>query len=69
MSSSDRFTPAAIRENCRAFAERMLREGFLMGEDRRECVVEVHDEAGAVLLELTLEDAVGGPARLATLLN
>ena len=69
MRSSDRFTPTAIRENCRTFAERMLREGFVMGEDRRECVVEVHDEAGTVVLELTLEDAVGGPTGLAALLN
>jgi hypothetical protein len=69
MSTSNRFTPTAIRENTRMFAERMLREGFVLGEDRRECVVEVHDEAGTVLLELTLEDAVGGPEVLASLLN
>jgi hypothetical protein len=69
MSTSDRFTPAAIRENARAFAERMLKEGFLLGEDRRECVIEVHDVAGTVVLELSLEQAVGGPKEVAALLN
>jgi hypothetical protein len=69
MSTFDRFTRTAIRDNARAFAERMLKEGFLLGEDRRDCVVEVHDEAGSVILELTLEQAVGGPKEVATLIN
>jgi hypothetical protein len=69
MTTSHRFTSAAIRHNARTFAERMLKEGFRLGEDRRECVVEVHDEAGTVVLELTLEEAVGGPKGLAPLLS
>ena len=75
MAATDRFDltgvdlpdrQAALTE-ARERAVWSLRDGFALGEDRRDWVLVVRDEGGVPLLKLTLGEAAG--ASLAALLS
>jgi hypothetical protein len=48
----------AVREEVRRRAHLLLGEGYRRGEDRRHRIIDVRDESGALVLSLTLEEAI-----------
>ena len=59
--------PQAVVREARCRALDTLRQGFALGEDRRDWVMVVRDETGAPLMRITLGEAAG--TALATVLN
>jgi hypothetical protein len=49
----------AARKNAEIWSLDLLKEGFSKGEDRRDWSVKIRDEAGDLLVDLTLAEAAG----------
>ena len=52
----------AAREEARHRAFLTLTDGYKLGQDRRGWLIDVRDEAGRVVLTLTLDEAISQPA-------